>query len=82
MWLVEDTLRAMGKREGATIEYWTPGGAMFGVKHYADKLAAPLPERGVTATFKKELIDIERRLIQNAERQCSRIRHMHPKPGT
>lgn len=59
MWLVEDTLRAMGKREGATIEYWTPGGAMFGVKHYADKLAALLPERGVTATFKKELIDID-----------------------
>lgn len=59
MWLLEDTLRGEGLRDKADISYWTPGGAMFGVKHYSDKLEQIRQERGVKGIFKHQLITID-----------------------
>jgi len=59
MWLLEDTLRAQGKRDLADISYWTPGAAMFGVKHYSDKLNKIREERNIAAMFKKTLVKID-----------------------
>ena len=59
MWLVEDTLRGLGKREGADISFWTPGAAIFGVKHYSDKLEALREDRGVRGVFHHELVGID-----------------------
>lgn len=59
MWLMEDTLRGLGLRDNAEISYWTPGGAMFGVKHYSDKLERIRKERGVTGMFKHDLVSID-----------------------
>ena len=59
MWLLEDTLREAGRRASAQVTFWVPGGAMFGVKHYSDKLEAIRQERGVAAKFKHELVGID-----------------------
>lgn len=59
MWLLEDTLRSQGKREEADISYWTPTGAMFGVKHYSDKLNKIRQDRGVAGMFKEKLVEID-----------------------
>lgn len=59
MWLLEDTLKSEGKREEAKISYWTPGGAMFGVKHYSDKLNRIREERNVGGNFKQKLVAID-----------------------
>lgn len=59
MWLFEDILRSDGKRDAADISFWTPGGAMFGVKHYSDKLEKIRKERGVNASFGQKLIEID-----------------------
>ncbi|CAB9519459.1 Sulfide:quinone oxidoreductase, mitochondrial [Seminavis robusta] len=59
MWLLEDTLRSQGKRDQANITYWTPGGTMFGVKYYSDKLNKIREDRGVEAKFKQQLVKID-----------------------
>jgi len=59
MWLLEDTLRAIKLRDRADIQFWTPGGAMFGVKRYSDQLDVIRQERGVNAFFKQELVSID-----------------------
>jgi NADPH-dependent 2,4-dienoyl-CoA reductase/sulfur reductase-like enzyme len=47
MWLLDDTLRRLGKRATASIAFWTPGGTMFGVPYNSDKLEKLRIERGV-----------------------------------
>jgi len=59
MWLLEDTLRAIKLRDRADIQFWTPGGAMFGVKRYSDQLEVIRQKRGVNAFFKQELVSID-----------------------
>jgi len=59
MWLFEEILRERGIRDQASIEFWVPGGAMFGVKKYADKLEEIRQQRNVKANFKQELIAID-----------------------
>lgn len=59
MWLLEDTLREQGLREGVSVEFWVPGGAMFGIKRYADQLEEIRKERGVVASFKQELVGVD-----------------------
>lgn len=59
MWLLEDTIRSEGKRDQAKISYWTPGGAMFGVKHYSDKLNQIRKDRDVEGMFKQKLVAID-----------------------
>jgi len=64
MWLLEDTLRKAGLRDTASIEFWVPGAAMFGIKHYSDKLEAIRKERGVEGHFQHELVslDVEKKI--------------------
>eukprot|EP00978_Attheya_sp_CCMP212_P020871 scaffold60269_cov51-Attheya_sp.AAC.9 len=59
MWLLEDILRSLGLRDRASIQFWVPGGTMFGVKHYAEKLEAIRKERGVIAMFRRELVSLD-----------------------
>mmetsp|Transcript_30579 Transcript_30579/g.64453 ORF Transcript_30579/g.64453 Transcript_30579/m.64453 type:complete len:470 (-) Transcript_30579:205-1614(-) len=61
MWILEDTLRQEGSkaRESANITFLTPGGAMFGVKHYSDKLEKMRVEKGVNAEFNHKLVSID-----------------------
>jgi NADPH-dependent 2,4-dienoyl-CoA reductase/sulfur reductase-like enzyme len=59
MWLIEDTLRGSDLRDKADISYWTPGGSMFGVKHYSDKLEQIRQDRGVTGMFNHLLLSID-----------------------
>ena len=59
MWLFEEYLRDHNIRGKTTVEVWFPGGAMFGVKKYADMLAVLQKERDVIANFKQELIAID-----------------------
>lgn len=59
MWLLEDTLRSEGNRDKADITFATPGGAMFGVKHYSDKLNQMRQEKGVDALFNHDLIALD-----------------------
>jgi sulfide:quinone oxidoreductase len=59
MWLLEDTLRGAGRRDGTDVQFWTPGAAMFGVPHYADKLEKIRRERGVRAVFRHDLVSLD-----------------------
>jgi sulfide:quinone oxidoreductase len=59
MWLLEDTLRELRLRDRADIQFWTPGGAMFGVKRYSDQLELIRQERKVKAFMKQELVSID-----------------------
>jgi sulfide:quinone oxidoreductase len=59
MWLMDDTLRKLGKRDGAYISFWTPGGSMFGVPYYSEKLEKIRQERNVDGKFKHELIAVD-----------------------
>ena len=59
MWLLEDTMRRLGKRDTASFTFWTPGGSMFGVPYYAEKLEKIRQERGVGGMFKHELVAID-----------------------
>ena len=59
MWLLEDTLRDLGRRAEATIEFWTPAGAMFGVKHYSDQLADLAASRDVNTVYQRELVHVD-----------------------
>jgi sulfide:quinone oxidoreductase len=61
MWLFEESLRDRGQaaRDAASVEFWVPGAAMFGVKKYSDVLEALRAERGVKASFKKELVAVD-----------------------
>lgn len=59
MWILEDTLRGEGKRENADITFATPGTAMFGVKHYSEKLEEMRIKRGVNAAFQHKLVSID-----------------------
>jgi NADPH-dependent 2,4-dienoyl-CoA reductase/sulfur reductase-like enzyme len=59
MWLLEDLLREQGLRDRTSIEFWVPGGAMFGIKRYADQLEVLRAKRGVDAHFKEELVSID-----------------------
>jgi hypothetical protein len=38
IWLIDDVLRGVGLRDKANFAFWAPGGGMFGVKKYSDKL--------------------------------------------
>jgi sulfide:quinone oxidoreductase len=59
MWLLEDTLREQGLRHPKEIEFFVPGPAMFGIKHYADKLNVIREKRDVDAYYKHELVSID-----------------------
>ena len=59
MWLLEDTLRGRGIRNACNISFWTPGGGMFGVPYYSQKLEKIRQERGVEGKFKHNLIRID-----------------------
>eukprot|EP00557_Chaetoceros_sp_GSL56_P007520 CAMPEP_0176497528 /NCGR_PEP_ID=MMETSP0200_2-20121128/11770_1 /TAXON_ID=947934 /ORGANISM="Chaetoceros sp., Strain GSL56" /LENGTH=461 /DNA_ID=CAMNT_0017895543 /DNA_START=93 /DNA_END=1475 /DNA_ORIENTATION=- len=59
MWLIEDNMRRDGVRDKAEITFCTPSPAMFGIKHYSDKLNAMRERKGVNALFKHELISID-----------------------
>mmetsp|Transcript_64411 Transcript_64411/g.126723 ORF Transcript_64411/g.126723 Transcript_64411/m.126723 type:complete len:465 (+) Transcript_64411:10-1404(+) len=59
MWLVEEMLRDRNIRETASVEFWVPGGAMFGVKKYSDQLEIIRQQRNVDAQFKQELVSVD-----------------------
>ena len=59
MWLMEDTLRKKNLRSLATISFWTPGGSMFGVPYYSQKLEQIRQERGVVGKFLHELVAVD-----------------------
>lgn len=59
MWILEDTLRSEGLRDSKTIEFQVPGGAMFGIKRYADQLDVIRKARDVNALYKRELVAID-----------------------
>jgi sulfide:quinone oxidoreductase len=59
MWLLEDTMRTLGKRDGASFSYWTPGKTMFGVPYYSEKLEEIRQARNVDGKFEHELIGID-----------------------
>ena len=59
MWLLEDTLRGLGLRDRTIVQFWVPGGSMFGVKYYSDKLEVLRQERGVLAMFHHELVALD-----------------------
>mmetsp|Transcript_26154 Transcript_26154/g.44090 ORF Transcript_26154/g.44090 Transcript_26154/m.44090 type:complete len:466 (+) Transcript_26154:21-1418(+) len=59
MWLFEERMRDMNIRDKTNVEFWVPGGAMFGVKRYADMLAKQQAERGVIPQFKQVLVAVD-----------------------
>lgn len=59
MWLFEEHLRDVKQRDGVSVEFWVPGGAMFGVKRYSDMLTILQQERGIQPHFKTELVAID-----------------------
>lgn len=59
MWLLEDALRSESLRDRVRVEFWTPGAAMFGVKHYSDQLETLRKERGVEGHFRQQLMAID-----------------------
>ena len=59
MWLLEDTMRRSGTRQNANFTFWTPGGGMFGVPYYSEKLEKLRQERNVDGKFKHELVSID-----------------------
>jgi sulfide:quinone oxidoreductase len=59
MWLIDDNARKDGVRDKADITFCTPSPAMFGVKHYSEKLNAMRERKGVNALFNHKLISID-----------------------
>lgn len=59
MWLFEERMRDLGVRNDVTVEWCVPGGAMFGVKRYADMLSELQKERNVVPFFKHVLTKID-----------------------
>jgi eukaryotic sulfide quinone oxidoreductase len=59
MWLIEEVLRDKGLRSNASVEFWVPGGAMFGVPKYSDMLEVIRKERDVVGAFKQELVSVD-----------------------
>lgn len=59
MWLFEEEMRDVGMRDRTKVEYWVPGGAMFGIKKYGDILEELRKARDVQASFKQELVAID-----------------------
>ena len=59
MWILEDKMRSLGVRNMADITFFNPGGAMFGVKHYSDKLEQIRQERDVNAKFGHQLVAVD-----------------------
>jgi NADPH-dependent 2,4-dienoyl-CoA reductase/sulfur reductase-like enzyme len=59
MWLFEEHLRDHGLRDKTSVEYWVPGGAMFGVKKYGDMLTVLQKERNVIPHFGTTLASID-----------------------
>lgn len=63
MWLFEEYLRTgspdRNLRVNSSIEFWVPGGSMFGIKRYADMLLKIKEERNVLAEFCQELVKID-----------------------
>lgn len=58
MWLMEHHLQRMGRREGAEISFWTPGGRIFGVDKYAQSLERLVEERDIKTNFGQVLTEI------------------------
>ena len=58
MWLFEEYCCKNKLREKSTIEFYTNGTAMFGVKKYAEMLEKLRIERDVEVNYQKELIKI------------------------
>jgi len=63
-------LRDNGLRETARIEYRVPGGRIFGVKTYADKLDEQCQIRNVNLITKSELISI------NIEKKSAKFKNL------
>jgi len=59
MWLFEERMRDLKIRDRVSVEWWVPGGAMFGVKKYSDMLTELQKERGVIPQFKQVLTSID-----------------------
>jgi NADPH-dependent 2,4-dienoyl-CoA reductase/sulfur reductase-like enzyme len=59
LWLMDDVLRGAGIRDKANFAFWAPGGGMFGVKKYSDKLEKIRQERGVNGQFKRLLVSVD-----------------------
>lgn len=59
MWLFEEYVRDQGIRAKASVEFWIPGEAMFGVKKYAELLEIQRVQRDVKVNFKKNLIAVD-----------------------
>lgn len=60
MWLLDDALRRSKLREGAkSISYYTPGTALFGIKHFAEKLEELRIQRDVNVSYHQELVAID-----------------------
>jgi NADH dehydrogenase FAD-containing subunit len=60
MWLLDDALRRFKLREGAkSISYYTPGTALFSIKHVAEKLEEIRIQRDVNAYYHQELVAID-----------------------
>lgn len=59
MWQFEERMRDLNVRGDVDVEWWVPGGAMFGVKKYADMLTVLQKERNVIPHFKHVLQSID-----------------------
>jgi NADPH-dependent 2,4-dienoyl-CoA reductase/sulfur reductase-like enzyme len=59
MWQMEERLRDHRMRDNCDVEWWVPGGAMFGVKKYSDMLDILQKERNIIPHFKHALQSID-----------------------
>jgi NADPH-dependent 2,4-dienoyl-CoA reductase/sulfur reductase-like enzyme len=59
MWLFEERMRDINLRDKTSVEWWVPGGAMFGVKKYSDMLTVLQKERNVIPQFKQVLTSVD-----------------------
>lgn len=59
MWLFEEHAAIEGFRNDVDIEFWVPGGAMFGVPKYAEFLGKEADRRNILRHFKTELVKVD-----------------------
>lgn len=58
MYLAEHYFRQHGKRTNAEVRFASAGGAIFGVKKYADALSKIVLDRGIETSFGHNLVEI------------------------
>ena len=59
MWMFEEKMRDLGLRAKTSVEMWSGGPALFGVKKYADLLWKEQAARDVKVNLKQELVKVD-----------------------